>query len=175
MIRLAPASGLHTVTFQLAVKRGDADAQQAGGLGLVAFGVFEYPEDVVPFEGVERHRVGYGAVARRGMEFGGEAADGKGIAYKEGVYMGFMGPCYETAAEIRAFAGMGADAVGMSTVPETMVCNYMGMKVLAVSCITNMATGIQTVKHSHARVLEIANQAGDTLCRWLGAVIQRME
>ena len=50
----------------------------------------------------------------------------------------------------------------MSTVPETMVCNYMGMKVLAVSCITNMATGIQTVKHSHARVLEIANQAGDT-------------
>lgn len=55
----------------------------------------------------------------------------------------------------------GADAVGMSTVPETMVCNYMGMKVLAVSCITNMATGIQTVKHSHARVLEIANQAGN--------------
>ena len=75
---------------------------------------------------------------------------------------------------IIAFAGMGADAVGMSTVPETMVCNYMGMKVLAVSCITNMATGIQTVKHSHARVLEIANQAGDTMCRWLGAVIQRM-
>ena len=56
-----------------------------------------------------------------------------------------MGPCYETAAEIRAFAGMGADAVGMNTVPETMVCNYMGMKVLAVSYITNMATGIQTV------------------------------
>ena len=86
-----------------------------------------------------------------------------------------MGPCYETAAEIHAFAGMGADAVGMSTVPETMVCNYLGMKVLAVSCITNMATGIQTVKHSHARVLEIANQAGETLCRWLGAVIQKVE
>ena len=50
----------------------------------------------------------------------------------------------------------------------------LSMKVLAVSCITNMATGIQTVKHSHARVLEIANQAGDTMCRWLGAVIQRM-
>lgn len=90
-----------------------------------------------------------------------------GIDYKEGTYLGFMGPCYETAAEIRAFAGI-------STVPETMVYNYMGMKVLAVSCITNMATGIQTVKHSHARVLEIANQAGDTMCRWLGAVIQKM-
>ena len=57
-------------------------------------------------------------------------ADEMGIAYREGVYMGFMGPCYETATEIRAFAGMGADAVGMSTVPETMVCNYMGMKEL---------------------------------------------
>ena len=88
--------------------------------------------------------------------------------------MSFMGPCFETSAEIRAFAGMGADAVGMSTVPETIVCNYMGMEVLAVSCITNMATGIQTVKHSHTRVLEIANQASDAMQRWLGAVIQRM-
>ena len=84
---------------------------------------------------------------------------------------------YEKAlgsAEIRAFAGMGADAVGMSTVPDAMVCSYLGMKVLAVSCITNMATGIQTVKHSHARVVEIANRTRDTMCRWLGEVIQRM-
>lgn len=103
-----------------------------------------------------------------------QTADELGIAYKEGVYLGFMGPCYETAAEIRAFAGMGADAVGMSTVPDAMVCNYLGMKVLAVSCITNMATGIQTVKHSHERVLQIANEAGETMCRWLGAVIQKL-
>ena len=68
----------HPVAVEFSVQRGDADAQQAGGLGLVAFRVFEYPEDVVPFEGVERHRVGHGAVARRGMEFGGEAADGEG-------------------------------------------------------------------------------------------------
>ena len=101
-------------------------------------------------------------------------ADELGIAYREGIYLGFMGPCYETAAEIRAFAAMGADAVGMSTVPDAMVCCYLGMKVLAVSCITNMATGIQTVKHSHARVLEIANRTGEALCRWLSAVIQRM-
>lgn len=103
-----------------------------------------------------------------------QVADEKGIAYKEGVYLGFMGPCYETAAEIRAFAALGADAVGMSTVPDAMVCSYLGMQVLAVSCITNMATGIQTVKHSHARVLEIASQSGDTLCRWLSAVIEKM-
>ena len=52
---------------------------------------------------------------------------------------------------------------------------YLSMKALAVSCITNMATGIQTVKHSHARVLEIANQSGKTLCRWLGAVIRKIK
>lgn len=108
------------------------------------------------------------------LDLAKSVADAQGIEYKEGVYLGFMGPCYETAAEIRAFAGMGADAVGMSTVPEAMVCNYLGIKVLAVSCITNMATGIQTVKHSHQRVLEIANAAGDRMCRWLGEVIQEM-
>ena len=102
-------------------------------------------------------------------------AQEKGIRTVEGVYLATQGPTYETPAEYKMYHILGGDAVGMSTVPETMVCNYMGMKVLAVSCITNMATGIQTVKHSHARVLEIANQAGDTLCRWLGAVIQRME
>ena len=62
----------------------------------------------------------------------------------------------------------------MSTVPDAMACNYLGMKVLAVSCITNMATGIQTVKHSHERVLQIANEAGERMCRWLGEVIARM-
>ena len=108
------------------------------------------------------------------LDLARSVADRQGIAYREGVYMGFMGPCYETAAEIRAFAALGADAVGMSTVPEAMVCAYLGIKVLAVSCITNMATGIQTVRHSHARVLEIANQAGDRMCRWLGEVIQEM-
>jgi len=108
------------------------------------------------------------------LDLAKQVADSQGIAYKEGVYLGFMGPCYETAAEIRAFTALGADAVGMSTVPEAMVCNYLGIKVLAVSCITNMATGIQTVRHSHQRVLEIANAAGDRMCRWLGEVIQKM-
>ena len=107
-------------------------------------------------------------------ELAKQTADEMKVTYQEGVYLGFMGPCFETAAEIRAFAGMGADAVGMSTVPETIVCNYLGMKVLAVSCITNMATGIQTIKHSHARILEIADKASSTMCRWLGAVIQKM-
>jgi len=97
-----------------------------------------------------------------------------GTEIKEGVYLGFMGPCYETAAEIRAFSNMGADAVGMSTVPETIACNYLGMKVLGISCITNMATGIQKVKHSHERVLEAANRAGEDLSRLLKEFIRRI-
>ncbi len=94
------------------------------------------------------------------------------IEYKEGVYAGFMGPYYETRSEIIMIERHGADAVGMSTVPETIVANYLGMKVLGISVITNMATGIQKVKHSHQRVLEIANKASDTLSYWIAEVIK---
>lgn len=103
-----------------------------------------------------------------------QAAADLGIPFREGVYLGFMGPCFETAAEIRAFAGMGADAVGMSTVPDAMVCNYLGMKVLGISCITNMATGIQAVKHDHDRVVAVANSTGAGFCRWISEILRRM-
>lgn len=98
-------------------------------------------------------------------------ANSLGIDYKHGVYALFNGPCYETAAEIRAFAAMGADTVGMSTVPETTVANYLGIKVFGLSCITNMATGIATVKHSHEEVLKTANEASEKLCRWVKELI----
>lgn len=86
------------------------------------------------------------------------------IDLQEGVYAFFNGPCYETAAEIRAYKMMGADVVGMSTVPETIVANYMGIKVLGISCITNMATGLAKEKHSHKEVLEVANKSSLNLC-----------
>lgn len=95
-----------------------------------------------------------------------------GIEYKEGVYAGFMGPYYETAAEIRAYGRMGADAIGMSTVPETIVANYLGMDVLGIACITNMATGIQQCKHSHQRVVETAQKASRNLCKWVEKIIK---
>jgi len=98
-------------------------------------------------------------------------ADDLDIPYTRGVYAGFQGPYYETAAEIRAIAGMGADAVGMSTVPETIAANHAGIDVFALACITNMATGIQTVKHSHQRVLDIAKDASLDLGRWIAALI----
>ena len=86
------------------------------------------------------------------------------IPLQEGVYAFFNGPCYETATEIRTYKMMGADVVGMSTVPETIVANYMGIKVLGISCITNMATGLAKEKHSHKEVLEVANRSSLNLC-----------
>jgi purine-nucleoside phosphorylase len=76
------------------------------------------------------------------------------IKVKEGVYVAFTGPTYETPAEIRAFRILGADAVGMSTVPEVIVARHSGLKVLGISCITNMAAGILDQPLSHEEVIE---------------------
>ncbi|MBN7574226.1 MULTISPECIES: purine-nucleoside phosphorylase [Clostridium] len=103
-----------------------------------------------------------------------EVGDKLGIKYAEGVYAGFMGPYYETAAEIVMIGRHGADAVGMSTVPETIVANYLGMDVLGIACITNMATGIQKVKHSHDRVVETAKKVSVDLCRWVSEIIKEI-
>lgn len=92
------------------------------------------------------------------------AADRLGITLQRGVYALFSGPCFETAAEIRAYAALGADAVGMSTVPEVTAANYLGMQVLGLSCITNMATGIAEKKHEHAEVLRVASESSAKLC-----------
>lgn len=94
-----------------------------------------------------------------------------GIDCKHGVYGFWTGPSYESAADIRAFSVLGADAVGMSTVPETIVANYLGMRVLGISCITNMGTGIQKEEHSHEDVVRVANKAGETLCIWVKALL----
>ncbi len=98
-----------------------------------------------------------------------------GIDYREGVYLGTTGPTYETAAEVRAFINMGADAIGMSTVPEVIIANYMGMNILGISCITNMATGIAKEAHSHEAVVEIAKRTGNDFCRWIAETVKRIE
>jgi len=87
-----------------------------------------------------------------------EAALRDGIVLKEGVYIMYSGPNYETPAEIRFFREAGADAVGMSTVPEAIVAAHCGMKVIGISCITNMAAGVFNVKLNHQEVIESANK-----------------
>lgn len=94
-------------------------------------------------------------------------AHGLNIEYKEGIYTFFQGPYYETRAEIRMYGKLGSDAIGMSTVPETIVANYLGLDVLGISVITNMATGLRTGKHSHDEVVAIANRASLDLCKWV--------
>ncbi|NWG14840.1 MAG: purine-nucleoside phosphorylase [Acidobacteria bacterium] len=79
-----------------------------------------------------------------------------GIRVGQGVYIGLSGPSYETPAEIRMCRTLGADAVGMSTVPEVVAANHMGIRVLGISCITNMAAGLQARKLSHDEVMKTA-------------------
>jgi purine-nucleoside phosphorylase len=80
------------------------------------------------------------------------------VKLQRGVYLAVSGPSYETPAEVRAFAGLGADAVGMSTVPEVIVARQLGLRVAALSCLTNLAAGISKTPLSHAEVLETADR-----------------
>jgi purine-nucleoside phosphorylase len=89
-----------------------------------------------------------------------EAARTRKMKLRKGVYLAVCGPNYETPAEIRAFTTLGADAVGMSTVPEAIVARQWGMSVAAVSCITNAAAGLGKFTLSHADVLETAERVG---------------
>jgi purine-nucleoside phosphorylase len=96
------------------------------------------------------------------------------IPIAEGVYAAVLGPNYETPAEIRYLRIIGADVVGMSTVPEVIVANHMGMKVLGISCVTNMAAGILQQKINHEEVLETGAMVRDTLLRFLKALLPQL-
>lgn len=87
------------------------------------------------------------------------AARRERIPLREGVYLGVSGPSYETPAEIRAFRRLGADAVGMSTIPEVLVARYHGMRVAAISCLTNYGAGMRRGKLSHAEVLQVGSDS----------------
>lgn len=80
----------------------------------------------------------------------------KKVSFLEGVYCGVLGPCYETAAEVRFLQKIGGDAVGMSTVPETIVARHMNLETVGISCITNLATGLSSQEVTHEEVKEVA-------------------
>jgi purine-nucleoside phosphorylase len=96
-------------------------------------------------------------------ELAKKAAEKCGLALREGVYIACTGPSYETPAEIRAFRTLGADAVGMSTVPEVITASHCGLPVLAISLITNMASGVLDRPLSGEEVIEIGNKKADEL------------
>lgn len=96
------------------------------------------------------------------------------IGLQSGVYCWLNGPCFETPAEIRMVRTLGADAVGMSTVPETIVARHGGMRVLGLSCITNMAAGILDQPLNHEEVMETGNRVKDTFRRLVDGIVQAL-
>jgi purine-nucleoside phosphorylase len=115
----------------------------------------------------DAYSAGYRAIAH-------EVAHRLGIPLADGVYAAVTGPSYETPAEIRYLRTIGADLVGMSTALETIVANHMGMRVLAISCVTNMAAGILPQKIDHEEVLETGRKVRDTLVRFLKALLPKL-
>ncbi len=101
------------------------------------------------------------------------AADGLGIALAQGVYLAVSGPSFETPAEIRAFHRLGADAVGMSTVHETIAARHCGLRVCAISAITNLAEGMSDEPLSHEQTLRDAQRAAVDLVRLRPAFVRR--
>jgi purine-nucleoside phosphorylase len=107
-------------------------------------------------------------------EIARQAAEAAGLALRHGVYLGVPGPSYETPAEIRAFAVLGADAVGMSTVPEAIIARHMGMEVLGISCISNLAAGRLSRPLSEAEVLETTGRVREAVIGLLEGVVARL-
>ena len=107
---------------------------------------------------------------RHAQEIAGE----QGVTLSEGVYAGLLGPSYETPAEVRMLGRLGADAVGMSTVPEVLVARALGLRVLGISCITNLAAGLGGAHLSHEEVLEVGAQVRDRLAALVRGVLPRI-
>ena len=104
----------------------------------------------------------------------GEAARASDVTLAHGVYAALLGPSYETPAEIRFLRSIGADAVGMSTVPEAIVARHMGIEVLGISCITNMAAGVLPQPLDHNEVLETTRRVRDRFVALLEGIIGRL-
>ena len=127
-------------------------------IGEVEAGDARFPDMSAPYDGELID------LARR-------AAGAEGILLREGVYAALVGPAYETAAEVRMLGLLGADAVGMSTVPEVLVARALGMRVLGFSCITNLASGLSLTPITHDEVLETTAKASERFVRFVRSVI----
>jgi len=103
-----------------------------------------------------------------------KCADNLMIDIRQGVYMGFTGPSYETPAEIRAARILGADAVGMSTVPEVIAARHCGLNVLGISCITNMAAGILNKPLNHEEVMETAEKVRSNFMKLIVSILENL-
>lgn len=135
---------------------------------------------ISPLRGQHDHRLGERfpdmteVYSREYRRIAKEAAAEIGMSLREGVYLALQGPNYETPAEIRMMQILGADAVGMSTVPEAIVAKQMGMKTLGVSLITNAAAGIEEGPINHAEVMEMGQRVSKQFCELLTRIVARL-
>jgi len=159
----------------------------AGGINTdFAQGVLMLIEDHInlmggnPLVGANDERFGVrfpdmtGVYSPRLRTIAGAAAAAAGAFLTHGVYVGVLGPSYETPAEIRFLRTAGADAVGMSTVPEAIVARHMGLEVLGISCITNMAAGVLPQPLLHEEVLETAKRVRSSFIALLEQIVARL-
>lgn len=130
-------------------------------LGPVGQGEVRFPDMSAPYDAT----LGQLAI---------EVARERRIPLAEGVYCGLLGPSYETPAEVRMLGRIGADVVGMSTVPEVIVARALGMRILGVSCVTNLACGLTTAPISHAEVIETTARAAAAFEHLIRGVIARL-
>jgi purine-nucleoside phosphorylase len=114
------------------------------------------------------------AYSRRLREIAKQSASDLGFGVREGVYVGLLGPNYETPAEIRMLRTLGIDAVGMSTVAEVIVARHSGIEVLGISCISNMAAGILDQPLNHEEVMETSEKVKDKFISLVMAVLPKM-
>src|SRR4051812_10605373 len=114
------------------------------------------------------------AYSTRLRQIADASAASRGVSIAHGVYAALHGPSYETPAEIRYLRTIGADAVGMSTVPETIVARHMGMEVLGISCITNPAAGVLPTPLVHDEVMEVARRVRGEFSKLLESIIERL-
>jgi len=112
--------------------------------------------------------------SRRLRSIADTEAAAAGVPVSHGVYVALHGPSYETPAEIRYLRTIGADAVGMSTVPEAIAARHMGLEVLGISCITNMAAGVLPQPLNHEEVLETARRVRGAFVALLEGIIERL-
>jgi purine-nucleoside phosphorylase len=176
-VRMLGRLGVRTIVFTNAAG-GINQSYQQGGLVLISDHI--NLQGINPLTGPNDDSLGprfpdmsdaYSAELRKVAR---TVASELGIDLAEGVYAAMTGPSYETPAEIRFLRTIGADLVGMSTVPEVIAANHIGLRCLAISCVTNMAAGILPQKINHEEVLETGRRVRDTLIRLLTALIPRI-
>jgi purine-nucleoside phosphorylase len=178
-MRVLGALGVRAVVLTNAAG-GIAEGYRQGQLVLLADHINHMGWN--PLIGPNEPRFGYGkgsglrffdmteAYSKALRSLAQQAAREEGFALDEGVYLATSGPSFETPAEIRAFRALGATLVGMSTVPETIVARHMGIQVVGISCVTNLAAGLSSTPLSHEEVSETGRQVE----RRLAGLLQRM-